>query len=100
MKALTLLKRVGTDPGKPVLLITAEEAMEKLLEAIKKYCPKLKITKMTGEDIKALLDCYSYCIIEYHPDSNHQERGALLAKFEMLKRYGLKDNDYRYLDFC
>ncbi|MDE1890095.1 MAG: hypothetical protein KGJ87_05355 [Planctomycetota bacterium] len=35
MKALTLLKRVGTDPGKPVLLITAEEAMEKLLEAIK-----------------------------------------------------------------
>lgn len=99
MEALDLLKTAGINPDEPVLLITAEEAIDNLLEAIEEYCPDLKIDKMTGKDIKKLLDSYADCVINYHPENSHQERGALLANFEMLEKYGLTDEDYESLDF-
>lgn len=70
------------------------------VELFEEYCPDLKIDKMTKEDLRALLDSYSDCVIQYHPENYHQERGALLRNFEMLKRYGLNDDDYACLDFC
>lgn len=99
MKASTILKKAGIKPDEPVLLITAEEAMENLLEAIKEYCPNLKITKLEKEDIISLLNSYAGCVIDYHPESYHQERGALLRNFERLKNYGLRKDDYDSLDF-
>jgi hypothetical protein len=100
MKPTTILRRVGINSEKPVLSITAEEAMENLSEAIEECCPHLKINKMKKEDIETLLDSYSECIVDYHPEDYHQERAALLQNFEMLKRYGLTDDDYNSLDFC
>jgi hypothetical protein len=100
MKPLTLLKKVGINFDEPVLLITAEESIENLLETIEEYCPNLKINKMTKKDIKTLLDSYGNCVINYHPEKYHQERATLLKNFEMLRRYGLTDDDYRYIDFC
>jgi hypothetical protein len=99
MKTSTLLKRLSMDPDEPVLLITAEEAMENLLEAIEKYCPNLEINKMTNEDIKALLESYGRCVINYHPEKNHQERAALLYNFKILQQYGITSDDHDYLDF-
>lgn len=99
MKPPTLLKRVSINPDETALLVTVEEAMENLLEAIKKYCSNLKINKMKREDIKTLLNSYSACIVNYHPEDYHQERAALLKNFEMLKRYGLADKDYNSIDF-
>jgi hypothetical protein len=99
MKASTLLKKAGINPDKPVLLITAGEALENLLEVTKKNCPHLKINKMTRQDIEILLDSYSDCIINYHPEDHHQKRAALLKNFEMLKHYGLSDDNYNSLDF-
>ncbi|NWF75982.1 MAG: hypothetical protein HXY53_05325 [Nitrospirae bacterium] len=99
MEASFLLKRVGINPDEPVLLITAGEALENLLEAVNEYYPDLKIDKMKKEDIIALLDSYKDCVVLYHPEAYHQERGALLKNFEMLKRYGLTDDDYDSLDF-
>lgn len=100
MKPSTLSKRTGINLDEPVLLITAEEAMENLSEAIEESCPYLKINKMKREDIEALLDSYSECIVNYHPDNYHQERAALISNFEMLKRYGLTNDDYNSIDFC
>lgn len=99
MKPLTLLKKIGINPNGPILLITAEEALENLLEAIEEYCPHLKINKMEKKDIEILLDSYSDCIIDYHPEDHHQERAALLKNFEMLKSYRLTDEDYNSIDF-
>ncbi len=99
MKTSTILKKTGVNPDKPVLLITAEEAIENLLETIEEYCPNLKLNKMAKEDIEALLDSYGECVIDYHPESYHQERGALLKNFETLEKYGLTDKDYESLDF-
>ena len=100
MNPFTLLKRASIDPEEPILLITAEEALENLLEAVEEYTPHLKINKMSKKDIETLLDSYGDCIIDYHPEAYHQERAALLQNSEMLKRYGLTDNDYNSLDFC
>lgn len=100
MKPTTILRKVSINPDEPILLITAEEAMENLSEAIEECCPYLKINKMKKEDIETLLDSYSECIVDYHPEDYHQERAALLQNFEMLKRYGLTDDDYNSLDFC
>lgn len=99
MESLALLKKAGLNSDEPVLLITAEEAMENLLEAIEEYCPNLKINKMTKKDITTLLYSYSNCVINYHSENCHQERAALLENFEMLRRYGLTDDDYDSIDF-
>jgi len=95
-----LLAKLGIKSNEPILLITAKEAMENLLEAIEEFCPNLEIDKMTKEDLLALLNSYSASVLNYHPEDRHQERAALLANFEMLKRYGLTDDDYDSLDFC
>lgn len=100
MEPNTLLNKKSINPDKPVLLITAEEAIGNLLEAIEEYCPHLKISKMTRQEIEDLLDSYSNCIVDYHPEDYHQERVALLKNFEMLKQYGLTDEDYNLMDFC
>lgn len=100
MEVKELLKKANLNPDEPVLTITAEEALENLTEAIEEYCPNLEIDKMAKEDIKILLNSYADCVLNYHPESRHQERGALLENFEMLERYGLTDDDYESIDFC
>ena len=100
MTTSTLLKKSNISPNKPVLLITAEEALENLLETIEEYCPSLQIDIMTKEDISTLLNSYADCIVNYHPENQHQERAVLLRNFDMLKHYGMTDDDYEDLDFC
>ncbi|MCK4252467.1 hypothetical protein KAX97_13545 [candidate division WOR-3 bacterium] len=100
MEPSTLLKAKGIKPEESVFLITAEEALENILEAIDGYCPHLETDKITKEDISTLLNSYAECVIDYHPESQHQERAVLLKNFDMLKQYGLTEDDYEALDFC
>lgn len=100
MTPLTLLKKADINPDKPVLLITTIVVIENLWEAIEKYCPDLKIDKMTKEDLLTLVNSYGSCVINHSPGNYRQERAALLQNFEMLRRYGLTDEDYQYIDFC
>lgn len=100
MDALKILKKAGINPEEPVLLITAEEALENLLVAIEEYCPDLKVNKMTKKDLKTLLSSYGYSVTMYHPEDYHQERSALLENFKMLQKYGLTEDDYDSIDFC
>jgi hypothetical protein len=88
-------------PGDPILSISAEEAILNLLEAVEEYCySDLRIEEMKKEDIETLLRSYGDAVITYHPEGHHQERAALLKCFDMLKQYGLTDDDYESLDFC
>lgn len=100
MDTKELLKKANLNPDEPVLSITAEEALESLSEAIEEYCPNLEINKITKEDIATLLNSYANCVLNYHQENSHQERAALIENFEMLKRYGLTDDDYESIDFC
>jgi len=100
MKVSTILQNVGIDPDEPVLSISAEEAINNILEAIEEYCPNIEIDKMSKKELLSLILCYGNCVVNYHPEDYHQERAALLKNFEMLKKFGLTNEDYNTLDFC
>lgn len=100
MNARELLKKLNINPDEPVLLITAEEALENILDAVEEYCPELKIEEMKREEILTLLKSYGGAVINYRPEKYHQERSALIENFDTLKKYGLPDKDYNSIDFC
>ncbi len=100
MNTKKLLKQKGIDSDKPVLQINREAALMSIAEAIKEYCPNVKIEKMSKGDLEVLADNLGESIINYHPESYHQERATLLGCSNMLKKYGLTDEEERALDFC
>ncbi|OGG87374.1 hypothetical protein A3B87_01390 [Candidatus Kuenenbacteria bacterium RIFCSPHIGHO2_02_FULL_39_13] len=100
MSAKTLLKQKGIDPNKPVLQISREEALAGIMEAIKEYCPNVKIEKMPKKDLEGLIDSLGEKIINYHPENYHQERSALLSYIKELKRCGLTNKEEDAIDFC
>ncbi|MCD6385428.1 hypothetical protein J7M23_06580 [Candidatus Sumerlaeota bacterium] len=94
-----LLSEANISEDEPVLLITAKEALENLDEAVQEYCPNLRLEQLEPADLRKLLFSYAQNIILFHPEDSHQERATLLENFEMLKQYGLNDEDYGTLDF-
>jgi len=101
MTPLKILQSKKINPNKLVLQISAEEALENLIEAIEDYDDiNLKIDKMSKKDLEKLLDSYGDAVINYHPENKHQERGAFLSCGDMLKKYGLTDEELGMLDFA
>jgi hypothetical protein len=54
---------------------------------------------MSKNDLEILLDSLGDATVNYHPENFHQERAALLENSEMLKKYGLTDEEVNGLDF-
>lgn len=69
------------------------------MEAIKEYCPNVKIEKMPKEKLEHLIDSLGDNIINYHPEDYHPERVAFLGYIEELKKCGLTDKEEDALDF-
>lgn len=99
MDALKILKDKGIDAEKPVLVVSREEALARLIEAILEFCPNLNIEKMSKIDLETLIDSMNDAILNYHPENYHQERSALLHNKKMLIRYGLTNEEIEVLDF-
>ena len=100
MNATKILKSVGLKLDDSVFSLNYREATERLLEFIKEWELRIKIEKISKKDWEILLSGYADSIIDYHPENDHQERGAFLRNKQMLKKYGLTDEDIRRLDFC
>lgn len=100
MDTAKILKSVGLKPDDRIFSLDNAEAMEKSLEFIKEWELRIKISKISREDWETLFSNYTDAIIDYHPENDHQERGAFLRSAEMLKKYGLTDEDVKRLDFC
>ena len=100
MNVKNLLEQKGIDSSKSVLQISREESLASIMEAIKEYCPSVKIEKMTKENLEILVDSLGENIINYHPEDYHQERSALLGCSDMLRKYGLTEEGWEALDFC
>ncbi|MBI4360071.1 MAG: hypothetical protein HY564_03180 [Candidatus Jacksonbacteria bacterium] len=100
MNATKILQSVGLNPNVSIFSLDNEEAMEKLLEFIEEWELPIQVKKISKEDWEALLSSYADSIIDYHPENDHQERGAFLRNKQMMKKYGLTDEDIRRLDFC
>lgn len=99
MTPLKILKSKGIDPNEPVLEISREEVLERLIEAIEEFCPSLRVETMSKNNLETLLDSLGNATINYHPENYHQERAALLENSEMLRKYGLTDEEINGLDF-
>jgi hypothetical protein len=99
MKPLKILKSKDIDPEKPVLTISREEALERLIETAQEFCPSLRIESMSKKDLETLLDSLGEATINYHPENYHQERAVLLENSEMLKGYGITEEEIKALDF-
>ena len=100
MNARKILKSAELNPNDSIFPLDNEEAMERLLEFIEEWKLQIQVKKISKENWKTLLSSYADSIIDYHPENDHQERGAFLRNEEMLKNYGLTDEDVRRLDFC
>ena len=99
MEPLKILKSKNIDPDKSVLMISREEALERLIETAQEFCPSLRIKSMSKKDLEMFLDSLGEATINYHPENYHQERAALLANSEILRKYGLTDAEIGALDF-
>ena len=100
MNATKFLQSVGLKPNDSIFSLSNEEAMEKIFEFIKEWDLKIDIKKISKKNWKILFASYADAIIDYHPENNHQERGTFLKNENMLKKYGLTNEDITRLDFC
>ena len=100
MKAIEILQSVGLKSNDSVFSLNYGQAVERLLEFIKEWELQIKVEKISKEDWETLFSSYADSIIDYHPENDHQERGAFLRNKQMLKKYGLTDEDIQRLDFC
>jgi len=100
MNATKILQSAGLNPNDSIFPLDNEEAMERLLEFIEEWKLQIQVKKISKEDWKTLLSSYADSIVDYHPENDHQERGAFLRNEEMLMKYGLTQEDITRLDFC
>ena|SRR3989338_84400 len=100
MNATKILQSAGLNPNDSIFPLDNEEAMERLLEFIEEWKLQIQVKKINKEDWKTLLSSYADSIVDYHPENDHQERGAFLRNEEMLMKYGLTQEDITRLDFC
>ena len=100
MNATKILQSAELNPNDSIFPLDNEEAVERLLEFIKERELRIEVEKISKEDWKTLLSSYADSIVDYHPENDHHERGVFLRNEEMLKKYGLTDEDVRRLDFC
>jgi len=100
MQATRILKSTGLKPYDSVYSLSNQEALERLLEFIEEWELTIKVKKIIKQDWLALFSSYADSIIDYHPENDHQERGAILRSEKMLRKYGLTDEDIVRLDFC
>lgn len=100
MNATKILKSAGLKLNDSVFSLNYKEATEKLLEFIKEWELRIGVEKISEEDWKTLFSSYADSVIDYHPENDHQERIVFLRNEQMLKKYGLTDEDVKRLDFC
>lgn len=100
MNAIKILQSAGLNPNDNIISLNNEEMTERLLEFIDEWELPIQVSKISKGDWQNLLSSYADSIIDYHPENDHQERGAFLRNAQMLKKYGLTDEDVRRLDFC
>ena len=100
MNATKILKSVKLNPSDSIYSLNNEEAVERLLEFVGEWELPIQVKEISKEDWKTLLSSYADSIINYHPENDHQERGAFLRNGKMLMKYGLTQEDITRLDFC
>ncbi|MBU3925315.1 hypothetical protein KJ575_02910 [Patescibacteria group bacterium] len=100
MNATQILQSVGLKPRVKMFSITNAGAINALLEFIREWELSIEVEKISRTEWETLFESYANAIITYHPENDHQERAVFLKNKQMLKKYGLTDEDVKRLDFC
>lgn len=100
MNTLELLQSKQLRAEFPVLVITAQDALNNITKYLKSENLQLDFTALTRQEILTLVTSYADCVVNYHPENSHPERAALLRNFETLKRCGLQNDAFEILDFA
>jgi hypothetical protein len=89
------------DPDDPIITKTNLEGLEELCACFAEHCPnsELKILELPGEILSDLLNAYASSCLLYHPEADHQERGAFIEMFVALMEYGMSQDDLAALEF-
>ncbi len=99
MNTKRILKSKQIDPEKPILSISAEEAISNLVEALGEYDLNIDFSKFSREDLDRILLDYADAVINYHTDDYHQERVTFIRNADIVTKYGLTYEDLDMMDF-
>lgn len=99
MNTEQLLQSKGISVDTPVLFISAQDALDNIVKYLERENLKLDLGALTSKEILTLISSYGECVVNYHPESYHQERATLLHNFDVLKKCGLQADDYEIIDF-
>lgn len=100
MTAQQILKRKKIDPSSPVIYLDKEEALENLIEVLEEYEVNFDLSKLSEKELEILFSNYADCMMTFHPENSHQERGAFWRTRDILIKHGLPlDEIMRAFDF-
>lgn len=100
MTAQQILKRKKIDISLPVIHLDKEEALENLMELLEEYEVDFDLSRLSKKELGILLSNYADCIFEFHPENEHQERGAFWRTRDILMKHGLAEDEIiRVFDF-
>ncbi|MEM2174123.1 MAG: hypothetical protein QXI58_00660 [Candidatus Micrarchaeia archaeon] len=89
-------KQIKIKPDEPILLVTAEEALENILEVCEQFGISFDRFPKNKKFFQKLFETYANNLLLYHPDDFHPERKTLLDFADELK---LTDEEFKALDF-
>ncbi len=99
MNASEILQSKKISPTTAALFISAEEAIQEMLEYAVRADIKLDLQLLDAEELRLLISSYGNCVVEFHPEDYHPVRAAILRNYQLLKRCGLRDPDLEIIDF-
>lgn len=100
MKAQQILKKKKIDYRASVMYMDKEEVLESLIEVLEEYVVDFDLSKLSKKELEILFSNYADCIMTFHPENHHQERGAFWRTRDILIKNGLSMKEInRAFDF-
>lgn len=89
MTAKQTLKNKKIDHTAPIIYMDKEEALDNLIETLEDYEVNFDLSKLSKKELETLFNNYADCIMTFHPENSHQERGAFWRTRNILTKHGL-----------
>ena len=100
MESQKILQEKEINHAEPVIYMDKKDALQNFIETMEYFEIDFNFSKLSKSEIEKLFLDYGYCISIYHLEKYHQERGAFLKNEDILRKYGLSEDDIDAFDFC
>jgi len=89
MTSQQILRQKKIDPSDTIVSLDKEEALDNLIETLEEYEVDFDLSKLSKKELEILFSNYADCIMTFHPENHHQERGAFWRTRDILIKNGL-----------